>query len=92
MPRVQPVSTMNCIIVDDEEPARARLRRMLDAHPDVTIVAEARDGVEAVQEIEEHRPALVFLDIELPGIERPGSSAVAARERPYAARDFRHRL
>jgi len=59
---------MNCIIVDDEESARARLRRMLAAHPDVTLVAEARDGLEAVQKIEEHRPALVFLDIELPGM------------------------
>src|SRR5436190_24096837 len=59
---------MNCIIVDDEESARARLRRMLEAHPDIVVVAEARDGLEAVQAIEARRPALVFLDIELPGL------------------------
>ena len=59
---------MTCIIVDDEESARARLRRMLQAHPDLEVVAEARDGLEAVQQIEEHRPALLFLDIELPGL------------------------
>src|SRR5438034_1192359 len=59
---------MNCIIVDDEESARARLRRMLAAHPDVEVAAEARDGLEAVQKVEELRPALLFLDIELPGL------------------------
>ncbi len=59
---------MNCIIIDDEESARARLRRMLAAHPDVEVVSEARDGLEAVQKIEELRPALLFLDIELPGL------------------------
>jgi DNA-binding LytR/AlgR family response regulator len=41
---------------------------MLGAHPDVEIAAEARDGLEAVQKIEELRPALVFLDIEMPGL------------------------
>jgi DNA-binding LytR/AlgR family response regulator len=59
---------MNAILVDDEESARARLRRLLDAHPDIHIAAEARDGLEAVQQIEELRPALLFLDIELPGL------------------------
>ena len=59
---------MNCIIVDDEEAARSRLRRMLAAYPDLEIVGEARDGLEAVQAIETVRPALVFLDIELPGL------------------------
>ncbi len=59
---------MNCIIVDDEESARARLRRMLAVHPDVRVAAEARDGPEALEKIEELRPALVFLDIELPGM------------------------
>ncbi len=59
---------MNCIIVDDEEAARSRLRRMLSAYGDLEIVGEARDGLEAVQAIEKLRPALVFLDIELPGL------------------------
>lgn len=59
---------MKCIIVDDEEAARSRLRRMLAAHPEIEIVAEARDGLEAVETIEREQPALVFLDIELPGL------------------------
>ena len=59
---------MRAILIDDEESARARLRRMLAAHPEVEIAGEARDGVEAVENIEELRPDLVFLDIELPGL------------------------
>lgn len=59
---------MKCLIVDDEEPARARMRRMLAAHPDVLVAGEARDGLEALRKIEELRPDLLFLDIELPGL------------------------
>ena len=59
---------MKSLIADDEESARARLRRMLAAHPDVQIAGEARDGLEAVRALEELRPDLVFLDIEMPGL------------------------
>jgi two-component system LytT family response regulator len=59
---------MRSLIVDDEESGRERLRRMLGAHPDVVIVGAARDGVEAVQQIETLRPELLFLDIEMPGL------------------------
>ena len=59
---------MKCLIVDDEEPARARMRRLLAAYADVEIMGEARDGIEALQKIEELRPDLLFLDIELPGL------------------------
>ena len=59
---------MRSLIVDDEESARFRLQRLLSAHPDVHVVAEARDGLEAVEKIEELEPDLVFLDIELPGM------------------------
>jgi two-component system, LytTR family, response regulator len=59
---------MTCMIVDDEEPARARMRRLLAAYPDLEIVGEARDGLEALRKIEELSPDLLFLDIELPGL------------------------
>lgn len=59
---------MKCMIVDDEEPARARMRRLLSAYPDLEVTGEARDGLEAVRKIEELRPDLLFLDIELPGL------------------------
>ena len=59
---------MKSLIADDEEPARARLSRMLAAHPDIEIVGEAVDGLEAVEKIETLRPDLLFLDIEMPGL------------------------
>jgi two-component system, LytTR family, response regulator len=59
---------MRSIIVDDEESARARLGRMLAAHPDIVVVGEARDGLEAVERVEELRPDLLFLDIQMPGL------------------------
>ena len=59
---------MKCMIVDDEEPARARMRRLLAAYPDLEVTGEARDGLEALRKIEELRPDLLFLDIELPGL------------------------
>lgn len=59
---------MKSLIADDEESARARLSRMLAAHPDIEVVGEACDGLEAVEKIEELRPDLLFLDIEMPGL------------------------
>jgi DNA-binding LytR/AlgR family response regulator len=59
---------MRSLIVDDEESGRERLRRMLAAHPEAVVVGEARDGVEAVRQIEKLRPDLLFLDIEMPGL------------------------
>ena len=59
---------MRCIIVDDEESARARLGRMLAVYQDIVVVGEARDGLEAVEMIEALQPDLVFLDIQMPGL------------------------
>ena len=59
---------MNALLADDEAAAHSRLRRLLQAHDDLTLVGEARDGLQAVQQIEKLRPDLVFLDIEMPGL------------------------
>src|SRR5690606_14222565 len=66
------------VIVDDEPPARAKLRRFLAADPRVAIVGEAGDGEEAVRVIEEQRPDVVFLDIRMPGLD--GFDVLAALE------------
>ena len=55
------------LIVDDEPPARARLRRLLSAMPGVGPVLEAGNAVEALALIEEHKPDAALLDIEMPG-------------------------
>jgi two-component system LytT family response regulator len=61
--------TMRVVIVDDEAVARSRLRRLLAAHPDVTIVAEAADGRAAVDALVTSKPDLVFLDIRMPELD-----------------------
>jgi two-component system LytT family response regulator len=59
---------MRSLIIDDEESARERLRRMLAAHAAIEVAGEARDGLEALRQIETLQPDLLFLDIELPGL------------------------
>ena len=61
--------TMRAIIIDDEAVARSRLRRLLGAHADVVIVAEAADGRAAVDAIVTHKPDIVFLDIRMPELD-----------------------
>ena len=60
---------MRVLIVDDEAPARAKMRRYLDEYDDIEIVGEAEDGVEAVDRIGELGPDLVFLDVQMPEID-----------------------
>jgi two-component system LytT family response regulator len=57
------------LIVDDEAPARAKLRRYLAEEHDVEIVGEAESGTEAVERIAELAPDLVFLDVQMPGLD-----------------------
>jgi two-component system, LytTR family, response regulator len=58
---------MRALLVDDEPLARRRLRTMLSAHADVSVIAECEDAERCVQVIREVKPELVFLDIQMPG-------------------------
>jgi two-component system LytT family response regulator len=58
---------MKALIIDDERLARAELRRLLEKHPEVEIVGEARDAEEALSQIGRVEPELLFLDIQMPG-------------------------
>jgi two-component system LytT family response regulator len=60
------VKKIRAIIVDDEPLARERLATLLASEPDMEIVAQCRDGEEAVAAIQEHSPELVFLDVQMP--------------------------
>jgi DNA-binding LytR/AlgR family response regulator len=65
------------LIADDEPMLREALARMLaELWPDLTIVAQARNGREAVALFEQHRPSICFLDVQMPGL----SGVEAARE------------
>ncbi|HTR79987.1 MAG TPA: LytTR family DNA-binding domain-containing protein [Bacteroidota bacterium] len=60
---------LRAIIVDDEELARKRLRKMLARHDAVLqVVDEASNGEEAIQKIEDHLPDAIFLDVQMPGL------------------------
>jgi two-component system LytT family response regulator len=57
------------LIVDDEPLARERLRTLLQQESDIEILGECGDGRQAVSAITEHAPDLVFLDIQMPGMD-----------------------
>jgi DNA-binding LytR/AlgR family response regulator len=72
-----PVRTL---IVDDEPPARERLKRLLADIEGVILVGEAENGVQAMEMIEEQRPDLMLLDIQMPGLD--GFEVIEALEEP----------
>jgi len=60
---------LRCVIADDERLMREQLRsRLADVWPELQIVAEAKNGAEAVELVAQHRPEIVFLDIRMPGL------------------------
>lgn len=75
---------MKVLIVDDEIPARQRLRGFLEKEPDVEILAECANGHEALDAIVAHSPDLIFLDIQMPGM----NGFDVLRELPEESRPF----
>lgn len=61
--------TITALIIDDEQLARDELKYLLEGEPDVDVVAQGANGIEAVELIEEHHPDLVFLDVQMPGLD-----------------------
>jgi two-component system, LytTR family, response regulator LytT len=66
--RAEPMP-INTIIVDDEKPAREELAYLLKAFPEVNVVGQGKNGLEAVSLIKEHAPDLMFLDVQMPGLD-----------------------
>ncbi len=59
-------ASIRTVIVDDEAPARSRLRQLLKAEPDIQLVAECTNGAQAVEAVQREHPDLVFLDVQMP--------------------------
>src|SRR2546421_7373803 len=62
--RADPI--IRTVIVDDEAPARARLRHLLREELDFEVIAECANARHAITAIQKHRPDLVFLDVQMP--------------------------
>jgi two-component system LytT family response regulator len=60
---------VRALIVDDEAPARRKIARFLREHPDIAVAGEAAGGTDAIEKIRAEKPALVFLDVQMPGVD-----------------------
>ena len=61
--------SINTIIVDDEKPARDELAFLLKGFSEINLLAQGKNGLEAVNLIREHSPDLLFLDVQMPGLD-----------------------
>lgn len=74
---------IRAVLVDDEPPARVRMRQLLDAAGGVTVVGEAGSAVEAREVIRETKPDLLFLDVEMPEVRGTALAASLPEPRPF---------
>jgi two-component system response regulator LytT len=61
--------SISALIIDDEQLARDELKYLLDSVGGVEVVAQGANGIEAVELIQQHQPDLVFLDVQMPGLD-----------------------
>jgi two-component system, LytTR family, response regulator len=66
------MTEIRTLIVDDEPPARRGIRQLLAPHPEFVVVGECRDGREALRSLDQLAPDLLFLDIQMPGLDGLG--------------------
>ncbi|MEL1264166.1 LytTR family DNA-binding domain-containing protein [Pseudoxanthomonas putridarboris] len=82
-PRNESAARLRALIVDDEPLARRGLEIRLQAHPDVEIVGQYGDGASAIAGLREHQADLMFLDVQMPGMDGFATlRAIPAREMP----------
>ena len=60
---------LKALVCDDEAPARSELRFLLDEVGGVEVVAQGANGIEAVDLIRTHKPDVIFLDVQMPGLD-----------------------
>ena len=70
--QVRATTAIPTVVADDEAPALDELVFLLRGFPEIDVVATARNGPEAVAAIEQHEPDLVFLDVQMPGLDGLG--------------------
>jgi two-component system LytT family response regulator len=76
---------LRAIVVDDEELARERVRSFLTRYSDMVVICECSSGAEAIAAVNRERPDVLFLDVQMPGIDGFGVlEAIAPEDRPPA--------
>jgi two-component system response regulator LytT len=61
--------SITALIIDDEQLAREELEYLLRDEGDIDVLAQGRNGIEAVELIQSHHPDVVFLDVQMPGLD-----------------------
>jgi DNA-binding NarL/FixJ family response regulator len=72
--------TLRVVVADDQELVRAGFAMILDAQPDIEVVAEANDGVEAVTAVRTHEPDVLLLDIRMPRMDGIEAARIVCAE------------
>ncbi|MFC4115156.1 response regulator [Nonomuraea zeae] len=72
--------SVRIVVADDQELVRAGFSMILDAQPDIEVVAEAADGAQAVAAVRAHQPDLLLLDIRMPNMDGIEAAAVVSAE------------
>ncbi|MEO3742975.1 response regulator transcription factor [Plantactinospora sp. B5E13] len=72
--------TIRVVLADDQELVRSGFAAILDAQPDISVVAEAADGAEAVERIRWHRPEVALLDVRMPTMDGIEAARIVCAE------------
>jgi two-component system NarL family response regulator len=81
----QAATKIRVLVADDHAFIRMGLRGLIDSQPDMEVVAEAADGVEAVRLFDLHRPDVTLMDLRMPALEGPEAIAAIIRKHPQAS-------
>ncbi len=71
------------LIVDDQARARQSLRALLATYAEVSEIQEAKNGLEALQRIDESAPDVVFIDVQMPGLDGINTTQLIKRHAPH---------
>jgi DNA-binding NarL/FixJ family response regulator len=72
--------TIRVVLADDQELVRSGFAMILDAQPDITVVAEAGDGVAAIEAVREHSPDVALLDVRMPHLDGIEAAKIVCAE------------